>query len=76
MKGNTMIGQLIKTTVKIFPFIITIILVRINHTMCLVSILIFSVPIGMMMIMAWFAIVIMMTRLVKKYGFGAYHVKE
>ena len=76
MKGNTMIGQLTKTTVKISPFITTIILARINHTMFLVSTLIFLVPIGMMMTMAWFVIVIMMIRRVKKYGFGAYHAKE
>ena len=70
-----MTGLLIRTMGKTLHFTTTIILVRINHTMCLVSTLIFSVPIGMTMIMAWFVMVIMMTRPVKRYGFGAYLVK-
>ena len=71
-----MTGLLIRTMGKTLHFTTTIILARINPTMFLASTLIFLAPIGMMMIMAWFVMVIMMTRPVKKYGSGAYLVKE
>ena len=61
---------------KTFHFIKTMILVDINPIMYLESTQTSLEDTGTMKILAWAGILLMMTRQVKKYGYGDYHSRE
>jgi hypothetical protein len=61
---------------KTFHFIKTMILEDTNPIMYLENTQTFLEDTGMMKILAWAGIQRMMTRQVKKYGYGDYHSRE
>ena len=68
-------GLSMKTMASVSIFMKKIILARTNHTMSLENKLIFLVLIGMMTIMAWYAMRLTIIKQEKKFGYGAYRVR-